>query len=241
MLKILIIGSCTKKKKYAHRKQPNCEQLKNKSDGIQYMENFTQFTCKAELLYQGTQHKELIKGIKNLRKIAKVDFYILSAGYGLIKSDDKITSYDCSFTEMGEIDIIQRAALLKIPVDFQNIINNNYDFIYLALGKKYLLAIGNWWDIIKNTTIAFQNTDNPNILTLKSNNQIRNAFRKLGYKMHSSLYFKGDFLRILSNEIIDMDLSSKNIKKVLTNTKNLSNFINDILLKEKNRNMLDYL
>ncbi len=54
--------------------------------------------------------------------------------------------------------IIARSRKLSITTDFQKLIMDGYDIVYLALGKKYLVALGwGWQDDVKGTIIGFEN------------------------------------------------------------------------------------
>ena len=110
-MKILVIGSCTKSKKFYHKNEPSCIDLINKERKNYYVEKFPHFSCKAEDMYKGNQHLSLVYGVKALRKISKVDYFIISAGYGIINSEEIISAYECSFANLGIEDIKNRAII----------------------------------------------------------------------------------------------------------------------------------
>ena len=56
-------------------------------------------------MYTGSQNRELVKGVDLLREIegVEVDYYILSAGFGLLMENKKIPPYDLRNQEDFEI------------------------------------------------------------------------------------------------------------------------------------------
>jgi hypothetical protein len=81
-----------------------------------------------------------------------------------------------------------------------SILKAHYNLAYLALGEKYLLALGKeWWDFIDCTTILFgKSHSNERIISLPANKGIVIAFSKSGFKIHGIAGFKGDLFRILA-------------------------------------------
>lgn len=154
-------------------------------------------------MYTGNQNRELVKGVDLLREIegVEVDYYILSAGFGLLMENKKIPPYDCSFAKMGKKEIKTRSKALSIPKDFRKIIKKSYDLTYLALGQKYLFALGEMWlDYTYCTTILFGKPHlGGQMITLPANKDTVIAFSEAGYKIHGIAGFKGDLFRILAH------------------------------------------
>jgi len=240
-MKILIIGSCTKKKRYKHEKQPTCIDLKSKKVKNYYIKKYPQFSCKANLMYNGKQHESIECAITQLKNIADVDYYIVSAGYGIIKNSEEISAYDCSFSSKNKQEIFLRANQLEISQDYKKLIVKNYDFIYIALGKDYLETLQQWDDKIKSNTLAFFESQNKKILVLKADRESVLEYSKLGYKIHGVLGFKGDLLRILCQQIFKKYSNLKDRQKIFSSKEKLSYFINNVILKTDNQKISDFI
>jgi len=122
-MRILIISSCTKKKKEGKDK--------------------------ASKMYLGKQHLLVKKGIEILRKDNYVDWYIISAKYGLINENYVIEPYDLSFKSMGKKDIRKLSKDLGIENKLSSVIKK-HDKAFFILGEKYLISID---DFLKNIPI----------------------------------------------------------------------------------------
>ncbi len=170
----------------------------------------------AREMYTGNQSQELIRGVDILRKIRgiKVDFFVVSAGFGLLYEQDRIPPYDCSFSGMKKSEILARSEALRIPHDFTNLCRETYDMMYLALGRDYLRALGNdWWTHSNQKTICFsQISTHENIIVLPAHAQIVKSFSNSGFKIHGVTGFKGDLLRILGDYAINQETPFEKVK-----------------------------
>ena len=112
MKKYLLIISCSKKKKKINSK------------------------LKAIELYDGVIFRTIKKTISESQISKLLDILIISAKYGLIKSTDKIRYYDEMMNE-------NKVKLLKPQVTkrIQETLKNNYDEIFINLGKNYILLV----------------------------------------------------------------------------------------------------
>jgi len=239
-MKILIVGSCTSKKKFKHTKQPTCENLTTKEDITKFVAKYPEMSCRAIDMYTGNQHISLTKAIKILDKYSEINYYIVSAGYGLIHSDEIISSYNCSFMGMLPDQIIERAIKLKIDTDFQDIIKKDYDFIYLALGQDYLLSVGEWKDMINCPIIVFQGIKKDNLVCLEANNETVKKYSNYGYKINGVNGFKGDLLLIIAKLIQQKQNPKALLTNLTKNTNNLLVFIKNEIEKPINKSILDF-
>jgi len=230
MLQILIISSCTKAKKYSYTKQLNCNKFQITNDIENLVKEYQEISCRAKLLYEGSQHKNILKGIEILRNYLKIDFYILSAGFGIINEEEIIPAYECSFSKMKKQEIIERSIKLNISNIFKKLLSKNYDIIYLALGKKYLQAIPDWDRIIDTITIAFTKSKNDKVISIKANNEIVSKYKKSGYKVHGTIAFKGDFLRIIGEKISNEPNPNKKLEILLNSKEKLAKFLHEEIL-----------
>ena len=133
-MKILVISSCTKRKKEGK--------------------------YKASEMYTGKQHLLVKKGIEILRKDNYVDWYIISAKYGLINENYLIESYDLSFNNMHKRDIRKLSKDLRIEDKLSSIIKN-HNKAFFILGEKYLISIENFLKDIPIPSVFFTNKKLP--------------------------------------------------------------------------------
>jgi Family of unknown function (DUF6884) len=151
-MRLVVISSCTgKKKKYASSECPappvlSLEELsKSKNADNSILDTHASCLIPARELYTGKQHTLIVDGIEKARqKGVKIDFFILSAGYGLIEESKNILPYNVTFSPQKGVkfsikDVKQRGKSLKIPEDIKKVLNNSqYDLAILLLGKYYL-------------------------------------------------------------------------------------------------------
>ena len=209
-MRILVVGSCGKKKLNQSTTSPTCKDLDSLDDIKTWREKSSCPTARVRDLYTGNQNRELVKGVDLLRQIEKteVKLSIISAGFGLVEENDTLPTYDCSFSGMKKSQIQERAEWLEIPSDFEELLVSGFDLTYLALGKKYFLTLGDKWKSKSNTTIIGFNWNlcEKEILCIPSAHDIVSSFSRNGHKIHGVTGFKGDLLRILA----DYALKQKN-------------------------------
>ena len=88
-------------------------------------------------LYDGMYYRVLRKNF-NLKDNNNLDILILSGKYGLINSNDIIDYYDEVMTPKRAKEL-QNQVITKLK---QELKNNNYDEIFITMGKTYELALG---------------------------------------------------------------------------------------------------
>jgi len=205
-LRILVVGSCGKRKINQSTISPTCEDLASIDDIKTWLEKSSSSTTKVRDLYTGNQNRELVKGVDLLRQIEKteVKLFIISAGFGLVEENDMLPTYDCSFSSMKKSEIQERAEWLGIPSNFKKLITSGYDLVYLALGKKYFLTLGDGWMSTSSTTIiGFDKwLSGEQMLCIPSAYEIVSSYSQNGHKIHGVTGFKGDLLRILANHAL---------------------------------------
>lgn len=203
-MRILVVGSCGKKKLNQSAISPTCEDLASIDDIRVWRKKSSHTTTRVRDIYTGNQNRELVKGVDLLRQIEKteVNLSIISAGFGLVEEKDRLPTYDCSFSGMKKFQIQERAEWLNIPSDFEKLLTSGFDIVYLALGKNYFLTLGNVWKTKSSTTtiVGFnQNLSEDSMLCIPSAHEIVSAFSRNGHKIHGVTGFKGDLLRVLAN------------------------------------------
>ncbi|TFH10377.1 MAG: hypothetical protein E4H14_02690 [Candidatus Thorarchaeota archaeon] len=206
-MRILVVGSCGKKKLIQSITSPTCKDLASIGDVKTWREISSYLTTRVRDLYTGNQNRELVRGVDLLRQIekTKVKLYIISAGFGLVEEKEKLPTYDCSFSGMRKLQIQERAKWLNIPSDFEKLVTSDFDLVYLALGKKYFLTLGEEWKNKSNTTMIGFNQDlsDATMLCIPSSHEIVSAFSRHGHKIHGVTGFKGDLLRILADYALE--------------------------------------
>lgn len=144
--KVLIINSCGNAKLTYHPNQPLYDDLKKDSSRKQSIERFRELLIRAGSLYTGPQAGCILKAVGILRENHYVDYYIVSAGFGLVNEEVKLPPYDSTFTGKTTVEIQEMAMNLNISDDLHELTKYDYDFVYLALGRIYLSALGNLID-----------------------------------------------------------------------------------------------
>ena len=209
-MRILVVGSCSKKKLNQSVTSPTCKDLASIEDIKTWREKSCYPSTRVRDLYTGNQNRELVNGVDLLRQIEKteVKLFVISAGFGLVEEKDTLPPYDCSFSGMKKFQIQERAEWMKIPLDFEELLESEFDLVYLAVGKKYFLTLGEEWKSKSKSTIIGFNQDLPDAtgLSVPSAHKIVSAFSRNGHKIHGVTGFKGDLLRILA----DYALKQKN-------------------------------
>lgn len=117
-MKILILGTCTSSK--ANVKQP---------------------TPAAEV-YQGVQHQYILQAQDLLKEATNdtIDYYIISAKYGLIKSTEKIKPYDRTFVGKTNDEVEKMSEKMGIDEDLIKLLSK-YDIVFWTLSDAYMNAI----------------------------------------------------------------------------------------------------
>jgi hypothetical protein len=144
-MKILIISSCTGKKKLQFKEQLSLQDFQKGNEHITKMEQkYAKYLLPAEQLYTGQQHVRMMEAVNKFRnenngsgEKIEIDIYILSAGYGLIPGDKKILPYEVTFNSFNASDLAEWANALKIPADFRSVLTNEYDLAVVILGENY--------------------------------------------------------------------------------------------------------
>lgn len=165
----LILSACTGSKSRSSR--IGCEEIDTNSDEVL---SSKYPTVPAEDLYTGREHNHVTSAYSQLHQISTVDWYILSAGYGLVNHRKPIVPYECTFrsskqelvtradrldidpTGLRKQDLIRAIAEAKnIPDDIMRIIERKYDLLFIILGREYLLAATEGLESIPDETVGY--------------------------------------------------------------------------------------
>jgi len=202
-VRVLIVGSCSKRKLHNCPKQPKCQDI-DSSHGIDHWgQQFYKFRAPARDMYTGPQSTELIKAVDLLRKILyiEVQVVIISAGFGILQEQDLVP-------------VRKRSEELNLRSSFTSLINKNLDLIYLALGKRYLAALGtDSLAKIQTPTIVFHQQESEHLIQIPCSAETVKAFSKRGHKIHGVVGFKGDLLRVLARYALERFRPYNEVKK----------------------------
>jgi hypothetical protein len=205
-MRVLIVGSCGKRKLHNSINQPKCCDIDSRHGIDHWRQQFSGLSVLARDLYTGPQSTELIKAVDLLRTISNIEvqIVIISAGFGILQENDLVPPYDCSFESMKIGEIRKRSEELNLQSSFTKLMHENFDLVYLALGKRYLDALGK--DIlstIQTPTIVFHQQESKHLIRIPCSAEIVKVFSKHGHKMHGVVGFKGDLLRILARYALE--------------------------------------
>lgn len=144
-LNIFVLSSCTAKKRFK-RLDITCDVIdKFGREKLIKRDDLRNMVLPARDMYMGSQHLYTVKAVEILRSIPNVnsvDFYILSAGFGLLEERTLIPPYECTFGTMKREEIKYRSKKLHVEEELLKIFEKKkYDFCFFLLGVKYLIAI----------------------------------------------------------------------------------------------------
>ncbi len=142
-MRILVITSCTGRKKYKVSNQLLYEDFTSPERLRQQTAELKDFKTPAAEMYTGQQHRYLMEGLQELRMIYQkdvVNLHIISAGYGLLRENDVIVPYNVTFQKLKQKEILKRSDRLHIHEHVETIITD-YELVFFLLGKAYVQAL----------------------------------------------------------------------------------------------------
>jgi len=215
-VRVLVVGSCGKKKLHNNLNQPNCIDIDRVPDINYWKQKFASICAPARDMYIGPQSIELVRAVDMLRTIPDVDvqLVILSAGFGVLAEEEMVPPYDCSFTNMKMVEVKKRSEELELQSSFTSLVNSSFDLVYLALGKQYLAALGTAaLTTIRTPTIVFHGQDSDHLIQVPCSTKTVKAFSECGHTIHGVVGFKGDLLRILAGYALKKSHPYSEVKK----------------------------
>lgn len=167
---ILVLSPCSKDKRY----DPvlDCEAVDEHSRE-ELVQEHSEYTTTAADMYTGREHQHVKTAVTHLREVAHVDWHIISAGFGLLRDETEIPSYECSFSDMEsvrtrakragyDIDDLTNDKKIEavgreksIPQTFSTVLNREYDLLFIVLSEPYLLSAADALTEIPEQTTAF--------------------------------------------------------------------------------------
>jgi hypothetical protein len=216
VVRVLVVGSCGKRKLHNSPKQPKCQDIRARHGIGYWRKRFSKLSTPVRDMYTGPQNTELVKAVDLLRTISGVDvhFSIISAGFGFLHEHERVPPYDCSFTNMKMRDVRTRSEDLGIQSAFSSLISKDFDLVYLALGKRYLASLGrDTLSAIQIPTVVFHEYESEYLIRIPCSAQTVKAFSKQGHKIHGVVGFKGDLLRVLARFTLERPNPGSEVRK----------------------------
>jgi hypothetical protein len=147
-MRLLVITSCTGEKRVGDNRALTLEDFQKGAAYVASRErDFVQLLTPAEDLYTGQQHVRLMRGVRAFRErlvasgaAARVDLWVLSAGYGVVPADRKLAPYECTFQGMKRRALRSWADTLNVPKDIRSLLIEPYDLGLVLLGDAYVEA-----------------------------------------------------------------------------------------------------
>ena len=142
-MKVLVITSCTGRKKYKPANQLQLGDFLSVERRAVRSTELKSFKTSAAEMYTGQQHRHLMAGLEEIRKVygsAVVDLHIISAGYGLLAENDDIVPYNVTFSGLNKVDLLARSNSLQLHERVETLIAG-YDLVFFLLGKEYVQAL----------------------------------------------------------------------------------------------------
>ena len=142
-MKILVITSCTGRKKHKSLNQLKYEDFASSERLRRRTAELKDFKDSAAEMYTGQQHRYLMAGLKEVRKVHKsatIDLHIISAGYGLLAEDDIIVPYNVTFSGLKKDELLARSNSLQLHKRVETLIAG-YDLVFFLLGAEYVRAL----------------------------------------------------------------------------------------------------
>jgi hypothetical protein len=139
---ILVIDQCSKSKQYPAEIDPYTREDIAAHESLAKDCADAETTLQAVSLYDGRQQEYVTSAVEKLEARAgdTVDRYFISAGFGLVHQDEQLPPYEVTFNDSSPDEIGERASELGIECALLDIISDEYDIVFFALGSNYVHA-----------------------------------------------------------------------------------------------------
>ena len=150
----------------------DCEDI-DMGNRAELVNRFSEESMEARALYTGDEHEHIKTAIERFGEFGDVDWRIISAGFGLVRPDTVLPSYECTFrnsesvrhqvenhgrdpTSLTKIEQIRVVSnMLRIPTAIKEWLDRNPDVLFVVLGGDYLIAANSALSEIPDETAAF--------------------------------------------------------------------------------------
>ena len=169
-MSVFVLSACSGSK--AVEPVVDCEDIDD-SSRRELLGEYADATMPAESLYTGREHQYVKEAVNQLEEIATVEWRIISAGFGVVRPDTELPSYECTFSDVDSVrdraermghgpDELTKAERIRvvadglgIPADVEHYLAERFDLVFIALGENYLFATGSALELIPEETTAF--------------------------------------------------------------------------------------
>lgn len=176
---LLVISSDSRQKK--HEAVVDCDKI-DSTPLLDLLAKYPENVTTAADMYCGEEHLQVMDGVRYLRKIATVEWRILSGGFGLLRANTEIPASDCRFDSRLTSRIRKRAERagydvdgmtddevyaavaeeIGIPDDLRQVLAGGYDLIFIILTRPYLLSIADILTELPEQSVAYAYTETNN-------------------------------------------------------------------------------
>lgn len=187
--KILVITSCTGKKKFNPPNKLFIDDFRDINTLKQRESELEEYKCKAIDMYTGMQHINLVEGLNIIRDVFKdiiIDVNIISAGYGLLKENDIVVPYEVTFNNMKSTELNEWSNYLNVHNDTIESMKG-YDIVIFLLGGKYLKAL----------QLPLENNENQRVIFLETKQEDATSFS------YGLVGLKGYLMKLLFKHITE--------------------------------------
>lgn len=167
---VLVLSPCSRSKRYDS--VIDCEMVDSHSR-TELVRRYPENVVPAAEMYTGREHQHIREAVEILDGSVSVDWYIISAGFGLLRAETEIPPYDCGFSDIQSVraraeqagydtdeltndETIQAVGRNReIPQDFADVLQQRYDLLFVVLSEPYLLSVTEALTEIPEETTAF--------------------------------------------------------------------------------------
>ena len=204
-MKILVLTSCGKAKRFTRKSQAlGISELRTWQQVQEALQDSALAKLPAGRLYTGQQVTNISQAVSKLREKFPVDYYILSAGFGLVKDSVPLPNYNVSFTDMSLEEGTARAQMLGVHKDINNL--GKYDLVFLALGIRYAKILENIDHIFDNAGLVvhfLRDLKNRGVYIPVDAGSVSRYSKK--FTVHGSVGVKGDIIRELAKRLVNTE------------------------------------
>ncbi|MGV8118918.1 MAG: tRNA-guanine transglycosylase DpdA [Candidatus Xenobiia bacterium LiM19] len=143
-MNVLVVSSCTARKKFIHENQINETDFADLSLLKSKERLLKGFGVPAIDMYEGDHHIRIKEGLEILGKKynekLSIELCIISAGYGIINSNTIIYPYNVTFSGKNKEAIKSRSLEMNIGRSFTQLLKKR-DLVVVLLGEDYLTSL----------------------------------------------------------------------------------------------------
>lgn len=142
-VRFAVVSSCTSKKAVSCSNPLLLEDFQNPTLLRVRERQLGPLRLPAGLMYSGSHHRDVLKGVQALRASygrSALALSFVSAGYGVVTEDHPIVPYNVSFSDMDASQATHVAQRLEIPRDIRRAIQS-YPLVIFLLGGRYVRAL----------------------------------------------------------------------------------------------------